>query len=265
MDSKNLKIAVIGGGFMGSVIAQSVSKAFPETEICVSDINTAVSSKFADYRNIKTTSDSVSAAKWADIIYLAVKPNIILSVLNEIKYSLDENKLLVSLAAGISIHTIEESVSNICVARIMPNICAKVNEACMAYCGNIGKEWEEILVNLLSALGKPVKCTEKLMDAVTGLSGSGPAFIFMLIEALSDGGVLCGLPRDTANMLAAQTVLGSAKMYLESGKHAGELKDMVTSPGGTTIEGIKALEEKGFRNAVMEAVKKATEKSKNLS
>lgn len=263
----NLNISIIGGGFMGSAIVESIAEAYPEISLTVADSNETVFAKFEKYSNVKTTKDITEAAKSANIIYLAVKPNVVPYILEQIKYIVTQDKLIVSVAAGVTTETIESHLNKVGVIRIMPNICAKVSEACLAYCFGkyVDETWEQSVYEELSTLGKAIKVEEKYMDAITGLSGSGPAYIFMMIEALSDGGVLCGLPRNIANELAAQTVYGSAKMYLENSKHAGELKDMVTSPGGTTIQGVKALEENRFRYALIKAVEEATRQSEKFS
>ena len=262
------KIAVIGSGFMGSAIAESIASACPNISLTVCDKEPKALEKFKDFHSVKTSLDLAKTAEEADIIYLAVKPNVITSVLDNIRHYVTKDNIIISIAAGITTETIETHLNKVGVVRIMPNICAKVNEGCIVYC--FGRylditKWEPVIEKELSSLGKAIKTDEKYMDAVTGLSGSGPAFIFMLIEALSDGGVLCGLPRDIADTLAAQTVYGSAKMYLEYNKHSGELKDMVTSPGGTTIQGVKALEKNNFRYALIEAVEEATRQSEKFS
>ncbi len=265
--SPSLKIGIIGSGFMGTSIAKGIHESFPKIDITLSDIDKEKLKIIKNTLGINTSSDNVQTIKESNIIFLAVKPNIIPQVLEEISKSATKDKLIISIAAGVTIETLETDLQNSPVIRVMPNICAQIQEGALAYAtgSKVTKAHGELCDKLLSALGLALKVEEKMLDAVTGLSGSGPAFIFMAIEALSDGGVLCGLPRDISNKLAAQTVLGSAKMYLADNCHAGALKDMVTSPGGTTICGVKALEDKSFRSALMDAVQKATEQSKKFS
>ncbi len=217
---------------------------------------------------IKTSHDNNKATvSDADIIFLAVKPNISGNILEELKDAITPEHLVVSIAAGIPISFIESNLNTGCrVMRIMPNTPCLVGETAAGYSlGRHATQDDGIFVHkVLNAVGKGYLVEEHLLDAVTGLSGSGPAFIYMIIEAMSDGGVKMGLPRNTSTTLAAQTVLGAAKMVLESGSHAAELKDAVTSPGGTTIEGVHKLEKNGIRNALMDAVEAATRKSKKL-
>ena len=267
LSKKQINVTVIGAGFMGSAIITGLKKSFSHIILTVTDSDEKKLKKYKE-TDIITTKDNIEACRNADIIYLAVKPAIIPIVAEHIKNVITDKQLIISIAAGVKTETIENSLGkNANVIRIMPNICANVLEGALCYCygKNADTSADSIVDSQLNSLGKAWKVEEKLMDAVTGLSGSGPAFIFMIIEALSDGGVLCGLPRDLSNALAAQTVYGSAKMYLETGFHAGALKDMVTSPGGTTIQGVEALEDSGIRNAFIKAVKRATEQSIKFS
>jgi len=220
-------------------------------------------------------SSNTEAAEKGDFIFLAVKPQILEKVLSEIaptickKQSAGCSPVLVSMAAGWSINKIQAQVNsgNIPVIRIMPNTPAIVSKGLIALCASPEVNDEKIIVleKLLSGAGIADRIPENYFNAVTGLSGSGPAFVCLFIEALADGGVLAGLPRDKALRYASQTVLGTAAMVLETGKHPGELKDMVTSPGGTTIAGIAALEAGNFRSAVIEAVEAAWKRANELS
>lgn len=219
----------------------------------------------------KTTDDSKELAKKCDIILLAVKPQSMRAVLENIADAGDDKKLVISIAAGIAIKTIEEILNpdgkkKLGVVRTMPNTPALVHEGVTALAVNDNVSAADLKVahRIFEAVGKTVDVNESHLDAVTGLSGSGPAYIFMIIEALSDAGVKMGLSRDVANILTLQTVLGSAKLALESGKHPGELKDQVTSPGGTTISGLQSLEEGGLRTTLMNAVEAATKRSQVL-
>jgi len=216
---------------------------------------------------IKTTQENKKITSESDIIILAVKPNIIGSILKELKNDITPKHLVVSIAAGIPLDFIESALNKGCrVVRVMPNTPCLVGETAAGYA--LGKaatrDDGKLVGEILNAVGKSYLLEEKHLDAVTGLSGSGPAFVYTVIEALSDGGVKMGLPRDISTNLAAQTVLGSAKMVLETGMHPGELRDFVTSPGGTTIEGLHALEKGNIRNALIDAVETATKKSKKL-
>jgi len=264
---KSLKIAIIGSGFMGMSIAKGILKVNPKTDLTMTDIYEERLEFIKDTLSIKASSDNIATCKDANVIILAVKPYAVSKILNEISKVCNNDKLIISIAAGVTIDTIEKHLDKVPVIRAMPNICVQVQEGAIAYAlGNYATEKHKSTTELiLGAVGLTIEIEESKLDAVTGLSGSGPAYIFMAIEALSDGGVLSGLPRDISNKLAAQTVIGSAKMYLETGLHAGALKDMVTSPGGTTINGVKVLEDKGMRSAFIGAVKAATDRSKELS
>ena len=263
----SLKIGILGSGFMGSSIAKGIHDVFPKVEITINDIDKNKLSFLKDNLGVNTSENNKETVQNSNVVFLAVKPNIIPKILEEIKPYVTKDKLIISIAAGVTIETLENGLPNIPIIRVMPNICAQIQEGAIAFATGsyVSNAQKEIGEKLLSALGLALNVDEKMLDAVTGLSGSGPAYIFMAIEALSDGGVLCGLPRDIANKLAAQTVLGSAKMYLSDHCHAGALKDMVTSPGGTTIQGVKTLENKGFRSALIDAVESATNQSRKFS
>lgn len=211
--------------------------------------------------------DNATVAVRSDILFLAVKPVYLPEVLVQIKDVIRENTVLVSIAAGKSLNDIEELLGRRCkVVRCMPNTPALVLEGCTAvtYGELVTAEEREQVERILGAFGTVHEVPERLMDAVVGVSGSSPAYVFLFLEALADAAVCAGLPRKQAYAMAAQSVLGSAKLMLETGKHPGELKDMVCSPGGTTIEAVKVLEEKGMRAAVMDAVEACVEKSRRL-
>lgn len=263
------KIGFIGGGKMGEALVKGILKAKLSTadKIIVGDALKERVLLLERETGIKTTQDNKKVVQGADLIIIAVKPNIVGDVLKGVKNLITKKHLIVSIAAGIPIAFIESSLKLGCrVIRVMPNTPCLVGETAAGFA--LGKNATEadgkLVSSILSAVGKCFLLDEKLLDAVTGLSGSGPAFVYMVIEALSDGGVKMGLPRYAATKLAAQTVLGSAKMVLESGIHIGELKDFVTSPGGTTIAGIHALEKGGLRAALIDAVQSATLKSRRL-
>lgn len=264
-----MKLCVIGLGKIGSALVQGMLQAgiYQAEEIIGCDINVTVKESNEAYGGIQTTTDNCQGAEQSEVVLLAVKPQVINKVLVEIK-DVVKDKLVVSVAAGISIDHLESFLPSSCrVVRVMPNTPILVKEGISAIASNktATKEDVEMVKEMFSGVGEVVEVEEELMDAVTGLSGSGPAYVYMIIEALADGGVLTGISRELALKLAAQTVLGSAKMVLETGKHPGELKDMVTSPGGTSIRGVEVLESHGLRGVIIDAVKKATERSKELN
>lgn len=266
---KNLTIGFIGTGKMGEALIRGMINAglVKPDRICASDIDEQKLESMSEELGIVVSCDNLHTLEKADVVVLAVKPQIIRYVLQGIKESTIKKHLFISIAAGVNIDNLaDELPGGTRIVRVMPNICATVGEAASAICqGDAATEADvETTRKILGAVGRTVVVDEHLMDAVTGLSGSGPAFVFMIIEALADGGVHQGLDRTTAQTLAAQTVLGAAKMILESGQHPGELKDMVTSPGGTTIRGIEALEKRKVRGAVMSAVIAASERSREL-
>ncbi len=263
------KIGFIGGGKMGEALINGILRAglSPSDKIMVSDVDKKRLQILEKEAGIKTTQDNKKITSDSDIIILAVKPNMMGSVLDELNSEITSKHLIISIAAGIPLSFIESSLNKGCRAiRVMPNTPCLVGETAAGYA--LGKKATrndgKLVGQLLDAVGKSFLLEEKYLDAVTGLSGSGPAFIYVVIEALADGGVKMGLPRDVAITLAAQTAFGAAKMVLESGAHIGQLRDSVTSPGGTTIEGLHALEKGGIRNALIDAVETATKKSKSL-
>jgi pyrroline-5-carboxylate reductase len=204
----------------------------------------------------------------ADIILISTKPPIVPDVLRKMAGTIGAGQLVVSIAAGVRLESIEALLAyDVPVIRVMPNTPATVNEAAtaMARGARATDEHMALAREIFEAVGKAVEVDEKLMDAVTGLSGSGPAYVFMLIEALMDGGVKAGLSRDTARLLAAQTVYGAAKMVLNSEMHPAQLKDNVTTPGGTTIAAVAVLERAGLRTALIDAVEAAAQRSRELS
>ena len=208
--------------------------------------------------------------KWqqeSETIILAVKPNMYKSVVEEIKSELTEDKLIITIAAGISIENMEEWLGDdLKIIRTMPNTPALVGQAMSAVCPNKNVSEEELkyCINIFESFGECEVLEEKYFDGFIAVAGSSPAYVFMFIEAMADGAVKLGIPRAKAYKMAAQSVLGSAKMVLETGKHPGELKDMVCSPAGTTIDAVVELEKLGFRNSVIQAMDKCAEKSKNM-
>ena len=262
------KIAFLGGGNMAEALIKGLiaaGTAKPD-HILVTDVSAdRLAHLQATYGVVRK--GNLEAAREADIIVLSVKPQVIERVLAEIAAEVDETKLVVSIAAGISLARIEKALKeNSHVVRVMPNTPALVLAGAAALAGGKHATGDDLALalSIFNSVGRAVIVEEKLMDAVTGLSGSGPAYVFMIIDALSDAGVKAGLPRPLALELAAQTVYGSAKMVLETKEHPGKLRDMVTSPGGTTIEGLHALEKGKLRATLMNAVEAATARSREL-
>ncbi len=267
--SDSLSIGFLGAGKMATALAKGLvtRKIVAAKNLTASDLFAPARQSFSEQTGGKSVEANTDVLARARVIFLAVKPNQVSEVLEGIAGSWTASHLLVSIAAGVSISKLESHLPDAArVIRVMPNTPALVGESASAFAVGSGCKSKdgELVMKLLSAVGMAFEVKEPLLDAVTGLSGSGPAYVYQFIEALSDGGVASGLPRDTATRLAAQTVLGAARMVLETGQHPGVLKDMVTSPGGTTIEGIHALEEGGLRGTVMNAVRAATERSKEL-
>jgi pyrroline-5-carboxylate reductase len=236
-------------------------------DVMASDPVEGAVAAFAKEVGAKTTGFNPDVAKFAQVLILAVKPDQVLGVLREVREHFTENHLLMSIAAGVTLAKLEEGLgAGSRVIRVMPNTPALVGQSATAFALGKAASREDgaLAEKLFSSVGVAFQLKEYLMDAVTGLSGSGPAYVYLFIEALSDGGVAAGLPRDVALRLAAQTVLGSARMVLDTGLHPGALKDMVTSPGGTTIEGLHELEKGKLRATLINAVRAASEKSRKL-
>ena len=263
------KVAFVGGGQMaeaiiGGVLAGQVCS--PEL-LWVTDPVPARCDRLKTQFAVRVGSDNRQAVAWADVVVLAVKPQAMAQVLAEIGGHL-HRVLVISIAAGTTIQSITNQAGEAQrIIRAMPNMPVLVREGitALSWTGAITEEDKEIARVIFQAVGQVIPIEERLMDAVTGLSGSGPAYVFQAIEALADGGVKMGLPRQTAALLAAQTVLGAAKMVLESGDHPAKLKDRVASPGGTTIAGLHRLEEGRFRATLMAAVEAATKRSQELA
>jgi pyrroline-5-carboxylate reductase len=267
--SKQLTIGFLGAGKMATALAGGIVRAglVSARQVMASDVSAAARAAFAKEVGAKTTESNPAVAKFANVLVLAVKPYQVPDVLAEIKDCFTAKHCLISIAAGVPLAKLEAGLgSGARLIRVMPNTPALVGASASAFA--LGKSARaadgQLAQKLFSAVGLAFQVKEPLLDAVTGLSGSGPAYAYLFIEGLSDGGVAEGLPRDIATRLAAQTVLGSAKMVLETGMHPGVLKDMVTSPGGTTIEGVHELEKGNMRGALISAVRAATEKSKKL-
>lgn len=255
-------LAVIGAGNMGGALVRGIARAgaVQPARIAVSDADAARAAALADELGVRPADGNAAAARQSDYIVLAVKPDMVPSVAQEIASALTADQTLVSIAAGVSLSTLRESLGGepCALVRVMPNTPALVGAGAIAVAApGVPADRVHELERLLGALGDVVMVDEGLLDAVTGLSGSGPAFVFLMIEAMADGGVAAGLPRPLAQRLAAQTVAGAAKLVQESGQHPGALKDAVASPGGTTIAGLAELERGGFRGLVADAVRAA--------
>ena len=236
-------------------------------DLIASDVAAVARAAFTPETGGKATNSNVAVVQFARVVILAVKPDQVQFVLAEVCDHLTPKHLHISIAAGVPLSKLEPALQpGSRLIRVMPNTPALIGESASAFA--LGKSAQtqdgELAQKLFSAVGLAFPVKEPLLDAVTGLSGSGPAYVYVFIEALSDGGVAAGLPRDLATKLAAQTLLGSAKMVLQTGLHPGALKDMVTSPGGTTIEGLHELEKGKLRGTLMSAVRAATEKSRKL-
>ncbi len=263
------RLVIIGGGNMGEAILKGLIAAqlIKPQQVTVTDIVEARLAYLRETYAVEALTDNGKAVAQADLVILAVKPQDIVATVQDIAPAMSGHKAVISIAAGVPTAKIESAFGKpVRVVRVMPNTPALVLAGAAGLCAGSHATAADLEMarTLFDALGKTVVVSEYLMDAVTGLSGSGPAYIFVLIEALADGGVKMGLTREAALTLSAQTVYGSAKLLLETGLHPGELKDRVTSPAGTTIAGLHALEERAFRAAVMDAIERATLRSREL-
>ena len=263
-------LGVIGAGQMGGALVRGMIRAgaLPPGQIAVSDSEPGRAAGLAKEVGAKSATSNQSCAAESEYVLLAVKPAQVAGVLKEVAAELGPAQTLVSIAAGVTLARLRESLgkAGAAVVRVMPNTPALVGAGAFALAApGVARQRVDKLKELLRPLGEVVEVGEEMMDAVTGLSGSGPAFVFVMIEAMADGGVSAGLPRPVAQQLAAQTVAGAAKMVLETGEHPGRLKDAVASPGGTTIAGLVELERGGFRAAVIAAVRAAAARAKELA
>jgi len=266
---KDKRIGVIGAGAMGGALCRGLinAGAAPAGSILAADPHAAHLVNLQQELGIKTTDSNVKVAKFTDIVVLAVKPQTIHVVLEEIGEIMQPAQLLISIAAGVRIATLENGLTNaVPVVRAMPNTPAQVNAGACAFCPGTHADEQHLAwaAEVFQSVGTAIQVDERMMDAVTALSGSGPAYVYLMIEALVDGGVKAGLPREVAHQLATQTVFGAAKMVIETGRHPAQLKDMVTTPSGTTITALAALEQAGFRAALIDAVERAAIRSSEL-
>ena len=261
--------AFLGTGNMGGALVRAACRSVGAEEVILSNRTPAKAQALADETGCSVAEDNRAAAESARYLFLGVKPQMMESLLAPLKFSLNERPgrfILCSMAAGLSITRIQEMAGeDYPVIRIMPNTPAMVGAGMIQYCSsNVTAEEEAEFLKLMAPAGRLDAVPESLIDAASCVSGCGPAWVYQFIEALADGGVACGLPRAKAQEYAAQMVLGSAKMVLESGQHPGALKDAVCSPGGSTIQGVRVLEEKGLRGTVIDAVLAAYDKTKEM-
>ncbi len=264
------KIGMIGTGNMGNALIDGLirSGAAQAENIICSDASERQLDPIREKYRVTTTTDNTAVVKGSDIIIYAIKPQIMATVLKETADFLDMSKLIISIAAGVPLAAIESLLGkDLRLIRVMPNVAVAVREGATAIAagGHATDEDIQLAMAIFNSVGKSVFLKENyLMDAITGLSGSGPAYIFMIVDALADAGVKVGLSRKEALFLASQTILGAAKLLLETKAHPGELKDSVTSPGGTAIAGLHTLEKGGLRTTLINAVEAATNRSKEL-
>ena len=266
----NKNIVLIGGGNMGTALLKGILKAKLTTaqKITVVDVHAGRLEELHRVYKVHTAMDPVGPVSKAKVVILAVKPQTLVSVLDKIRPAVKPDLLVISIAAGVESTFIRDRLGQKNpVIRVMPNIAATVDAAASALSGSdpVTEEHFKVAEAIFGAVGEVVRVEEQHLDAVTGLSGSGPAYIYMVIEALCDGGVKMGLAREIAMKLATQTVLGAAKLVKETGQHPATLKDQVTTPGGTTISAIHELEERGLRAMLISAVVTATNRSKELN
>jgi pyrroline-5-carboxylate reductase len=266
----HVRVAVLGAGKMGGILVQAFLKErlFAPEQIHSTVGHAERALALSTQWGIDVTTNNLEAARQSDLILLAVKPFQTMALVEEIRPALTKNKTLLSIAAGIKTRAIEEAAGlEIPVVRAMPNTPSALGAGAAALCRGrfVNPTQMELAERIFETVGRCVVVDEKHMDAVTGLSGSGPAYIYIIIEALAEAGVKVGLPRDIATELAAQTTFGAAKMVLETGYHPAMLKDAVTTPAGTTIDGIMALEEGGLRVTLIKAVMRATERARQLA
>jgi pyrroline-5-carboxylate reductase len=266
----NKRICILGAGNMGHALVSGLvcsGSSKPKDIICT-DVREVKLKAIEKQYGVQTSTSNLEAVSEADIVIYAVKPQIMTAVLDETAEKLNMSKLIISIAAGVPMEAIESYLNKeLRLIRVMPNIAASVKEAATAIAAgkHASKEDVQLTMAIFDAIGKTVFISENyLMDAITGLSGSGPAYIFLIVEAMADAGVKVGLSRQDALFLSAQTVLGAAKMLIDTQEHPGQLRDKVTSPGGTAIAGLATLEEGGLRTTLIHAVEAATNRSREL-
>jgi len=266
---KDKKIGIIGTGNMGEALISGLIYArssVPKNIIC-SDVRKDKLKSIQDAYGVVTTTSNIDVVKASEIVIYAIKPQIMASILRETASHLDMSKVIISIAAGVPLAAIESCLNkDLRLIRVMPNIAASVKEGAAAIAAgkHASKGDLKLAKAVFDSVGKSIIIEEEFMDAITGLSGNGPAYIFLIVDALADAGVKMGLAREDALLLAAQSVLGAAKLLLETGEHPGRLKDRVTSPGGTAIAALHTIEEGGLRTTLINAVEVGTNRSKEL-
>jgi pyrroline-5-carboxylate reductase len=266
----NLRVAILGTGKMGGILLQAFLKnnLLGPDQIFATVHHPERAQALSVQYGIEMTTDNLAAASQADVILLGVKPVQVPALIEQIRPALSPQKVVISIAASVKTRSIEDAAGcELAAIRAMPNTPAMLAAGVTALCGGrfVTEEQMDIAQRIFQTVGRTVVVDEKHMDAVTGLSGSGPAFLYIIIEALAEAGVNVGLPRDIATLLAAQTTLGSARMVLETGYHPALLKDAVTTPAGCTVDGILELEEGGLRVTLIKAVKRATQRARELA
>lgn len=269
MSVKGQRVGFLGGGNMGEALIRGLLGAslVPAERIAATDVRAERTAELTRRFGITAHADNLRLVRESDVVILAVKPQVMAAVLGEIAPAVTSRHLLISIAAGVSTAAMRRALGKDArLVRVMPNTPALVLEgaAAIARGPGLGPDDLDTAQEIFAAVGRAVVLDEEALDAVTGLSGSGPAYVAIVVEALADGGVRMGLDRATAMTLATQTVLGTARLLVETGLHPAALKDMVSSPGGTTIAGISALEEGGLRGTLIRAVERATQRSREL-
>ncbi|MCW4040696.1 MAG: pyrroline-5-carboxylate reductase [Candidatus Bathyarchaeota archaeon] len=263
------KITIIGAGKMGEAIIAGLlnSGAYTPQDMQIVEVLADRRDHIMKKYTVAAATNLDDAVRFGDLIIVAVKPNIVGEVAAQLSPMITPEKIVISIAAGVTIKQIRTHIpQNIAVIRVMPNLACSVNEAMIAACSSVNTTIEEMntATAVLSLLGKVVQLEEQYLNLATGLVGSGPAYLFVIIDALADAGVRLGLPKDLSILLAAQTTLGAAKIVVETGDHPAKLKDMVATPGGTTVEGLLALEQGKLRATLISAVTEATRRAKGL-
>ena len=265
------RVAMLGAGKMGSILIEALLRSgrFESSQIRATVNHEARTAKLAERLKVAVSTDNISAVRDADLIFIGVKPFTVIDLVRQIKPALTPEKLIISFAASVTTKAIEEATEllGMPVVRAMPNTPATLGAGMTALAGGrfATVQHLQLAASLFSSVGRTVQVDEKHLDAVTGLSGSGPAFIYIILEALAEAGVKVGLPRDVATLLAAQTTYGAARMVLETGEHPAMLKDAVTTPAGCTADGLLELEEGGLRVTLIKAVMRATERARQLA
>ena len=263
---KKSKLGFVGAGNMGKALIEGLLGALSPEQITAADLRAEALQPLSAL-GVNTSTEACDAVNGQDLVVLGLKPQVAAQVLEELAPYFDSNQTIISMMAGVPTARVEELLPpGMAVVRVMPQTLVRLRDAACALCAGhfAGTEQMSLVRSVFDIVGSTVEVSESQMDAVTGLSGSGPAWAYMVIEAMADGGVRMGLPRDVALQLAAQTLVGAGRLVLESGEHPAVLKDQVTSPGGTTAAGLHVLEDKGLRDALISAVQAAAERSSEL-